>query len=256
LASLYTVILWDGGNNDVSFIKPNLHMTLVDSLRPLDEASYYPGETNVRMADMVVITKVNQLDSLKTADEHVAQLRKITKADIPIVYGSSLVTPEARDSLTGAGLLSEKEATALVEGKRVLVIDDGPTLTHGGMAYGAGYVLAKKLGASEIVDPRPYAHGTLKAVFEKFHHLKNVVPAMGYGEEQIRDLEATIKAADCDTVILGTPFDINRIMKIDKPSVIARYELDLSAEHEKVFKGTIDSMLLEHYEKNPAEAAV
>lgn len=241
IASIFTVILWDGGNNDVPFFKPDLHITLVDSLRPTDETGYYPGETNVRMADMIVIAKTNQLEDMTKAEEHETKLRQITKPNIPIVFGASLVTAEARDAQTGESL-GQEEAEAMVKGKRVLVIDDGPTLTHGGMAYGAGYVLAKNLGAGEIVDPRPFAKGALKATFEKFTHLKEVIPAMGYGEQQIHDLQATIEAADCDTIVLGTPFDINRVMKLAKPTVIARYELALPKD-EKVFQDSIDSVL-------------
>lgn len=236
------MILWDGGNNDAPFFKPDLHITLVDSLRPLDEKAYYPGETNVRMADMIVIAKVNQLSNMRHADEHATRLRKIAKPNIPIVYGSSIVTPEAKNDQ--GEMLSEKDAIALVKGKRVLVVDDGPTLTHGGMAYGAGYVLAKKFEAAEIVNPRPHAQGALKAVFEKFTHLKNVLPAMGYGEEQIKDLEATINAAECDTVVLGTPFDISRVLKLNKPTVMARYELEFEIpDHEHSFKHRLDEML-------------
>ncbi|GKZ00846.1 hypothetical protein MPSEU_001036300 [Mayamaea pseudoterrestris] len=235
------VIIWDGGNNDSPFYKPDLLITLVDSLRPLDETGYYPGETNVRMADLIVIAKTNQLDSLQTAVQHEQKLREITKPDIPILFGASIVTPEARDPATNEAL-GEEEATAMVKGKRVLVIDDGPTLTHGGMAYGAGYVLAKNLGAKEIVDPRPIAKGTLKATFNKFTHLKSVIPAMGYGAEQVHDLRETIEAADCDTIVLGTPFDINRVMKLDKPLVIARYELSIP-DHEVVLQEAINSVL-------------
>ena len=234
--------MWDGGNNDVPFFKPDLHITLVDSLRPLDETAYYPGETNVRMADMIVIAKVNQLSNMKYAEEHAARLRKIAKPDATIVFGSSIVTPEAKNDK--GDVLSEREAIDLVKGKRVLVVDDGPTLTHGGMAYGAGYVLAKKFEAAEIVNPRPHAQGALKAVFEKFTHLKNVLPAMGYGETQVRDLEATINAAECDTVVLGTPFDISRILKLNKPTVIARYELEFELpDHEHIFKHKLDETL-------------
>lgn len=158
----------------------------------------------------------------------------------PVFFTKSVVTPEAKDPVTGINLTKE-EATDLVKNKRVLVVDDGPTLTHGGMAFGAGYALAKDLGAAEIVDPRPYAKGSLVGVFEKFSHLKNVLPAMGYDDEQVRDLEATIQAVDCDTVIIGTPSDITHLMEFHKPSVIARYELEVVPEHEEDFKHTLDS---------------
>lgn len=235
------VIIWDGGNNDFPFYKPDLNICLVDSLRPADELHYFPGETNVRMADTVLVCKVNALDNMQTAHEHADHLKKnIVKPHTPVFFTKSIVTPEARDPVTGAAL-SKDEATNLVKNKRVLVVDDGPTLTHGGMAFGAGYALAKDLGASEIVDPRPYAKGSLVGVFEKFQHLKNVLPAMGYGEEQVKDLEATIQAVDCDTVIIGTPSDITHLMDFHHPSVIARYELEIVPEHEEDFHKTLDT---------------
>lgn len=233
------VIIWDGGNNDLPFYKPDLHICLVDSLRPLDEEHYFPGETNVRLADAVLVTKVNSLDDEQKAHDHAEHLKIITKPNAPILFGNSVVTPEAKDPVTGMPM-SKNEAATLVRGKRVLVVDDGPTLTHGGMAFGAGYVLANDLGAAEIVDPRPYAKGSLVGVFEKFPHLKNVLPAMGYSEEQVKDLEATIQAADCDTVVIGTPSDITHLMDFGKPSVMARYELEVIPEHEEQFHATLD----------------
>ena len=145
--------------------------------------------------------------------------------------------------------MTEQEAAGLVQGKKVLVIDDGPTLTHGGMAYGAGWVMAKKLGAAEIVDPRPYAKGSLVGVFEKFPHLTNVLPAMGYGPEQTKDLKDTIQATPCDTIVIGTPSDFTHVMDLHVPYVMARYELEVVQEHEHQFHAMLDSF----YEKASAE---
>jgi predicted GTPase len=241
------VVIWDGGNNDLPFYKPDVHITLVDALRPADEEHYYPGETNVRMADMILITKVFDMEK---AQEQSRRLTKITKPSSPIFFGSSSIFPEAKDPKTG-NKLSEEAAAALVRGKRVLVVDDGPTLTHGGMPFGAGFVLAKNLGAAEIIDPRPYACGSLVAVFEKFTHLHAVLPAMGYGDDQIRDLEATIQATPCDTVILGTPSDIAHLMDMGKPTVVARYNLQIIPDHVKEFNATLDS-LFDRFELNHA----
>jgi len=144
--------------------------------------------------------------------------------------------------------MTEEQATALVKGKKVLVIDDGPTLTHGGMPYGAGFVMAQQLGAAEIVDPRPYAKGSLVGVFEKFTHLKNVLPAMGYGVVQVKDLEATIKATPCDTIVIGTPSDLTHVMDLNIPAVVARYELEVLPKHAKQFHEMLDSF----YEKASA----
>jgi predicted GTPase len=235
------LIIWDGGNNDLPFFKPDIHITLVDSLRPTDEMHYFPGETNVRMSDMILITKVNELPSFKPADEHAKRLKTISKPNTPVFYGTSVITGEAINPSTGRGL-SDEEVKALVFGKRVLVIDDGPTLTHGGMANGVGYVLAEELGATEIVDPRPYAQGSLRKVFEKFPHLHNVLPAMGYDSEQIRDLEMTIKATPCDSVVIGTPSDITHLMDIGKPSVVARYRLQIIPDHAGSFNLFLDSV--------------
>lgn len=230
------VIIWDGGNNDLPFYKPDLHICLVDSLRPSDEIRYFPGETNVRMADVVLVCKVNSAADKEKAQKQAEKLKDITKPNAPIFLAGSVVTAEGEK-------LTTDEASNLVRDKRVLVVDDGPTLTHGGMAYGAGYVLAKDLGASEIVDPRPCAQGSLKKVFEKFSHLKNVLPAMGYGKEQVKDLEATINKVDCDTIIFGTPSDIARRMDLKKPSVVARYELEVDPDDVDVFHDTLDTIM-------------
>jgi predicted GTPase len=226
------------------FFKPDLHITLVDSLRPTDEEHYYPGEINVRMADLILVTKVKRNDptEIQKANEHAKHLQKIIKLDTPVLFGSSIVKP-------GLGMTT-LEAKHLVHGKKVLVIDDGPTLTHGGMPFGAGYVLAQDLGAGEIVDPRPYAQGSLIAVFEKFQHLRNVLPAMGYGESQVHDLEATIKATPCDAIVIGTPSDISHVINFDnRPTVTAQYDLEVLPQHLDQFEVALDSVY-ERYEKH------
>ena len=219
------VVLWDGGNNDYSFFKPDLTICIADALREGHEEHFFPGEINMRMADLIMINKVNSLPGIEQAMKQVGQIRKLVKHDVPILLGNSVVTPEARDS-TGA-LLDAQIVNDMVHGKRVLVIDDGPTLTHGGMPFGAGYVLANQMGAAEIVDPHPFAKGSLKGVFQKFPHLVNCLPAMGYGEEQIKDLQDTVKSVDCDCVIAGTPINLESVITFDKPCVRARYCLQL-----------------------------
>jgi len=202
------VILWDGGNNDSSFYKADLYITLLDALRPGHSIAYHPGEVNLRMADVLII---NKIDTADPAD--------ITKVELTATeYNSRAEIILARSPVS----LDEPD---MVVGKRVLVIEDGPTLTHGGMTFGAGYVAAKAAGAESIVDPRPYATGSIKRTFEKFSHLKDVLPAMGYGDEQVAELEATINAVPCDIVVAGTPIDISRIIKVNKPMVRARYSL-------------------------------
>jgi predicted GTPase len=232
------VVIWDGGNNDCSFFKPDLTIALVDSLRPTDELHYYPGETNVRIADAILVTKTNELKDLQHARDHAEHLKTLMNG--PVYFGASVILPQAKG-------LSQEEAINLVRGKRVLVVDDGPTLTHGGLPFGAGYSMAVSLGAGEIVDPRPYAQGSLKGVFEKFTHLEKVLPAMGYGDEQIKDLEATIQAVDCDTVVIGTPSDISSVVDIGKPSVVARYDLEMVPEHKDAFHATLDSFYDKFY---------
>ena len=214
----------------------------MDSLRPVDEFHYYPGETNVRMADMILITKVNELSSLDKAKGHAENLEDYIEPHTPICFGKSVVTPEAKDSASGE-ILSAEETSRLVKGKKVLVIDDGPTLTHGGMSYGAGYVCAKQMGAAEIVDPRPYAKGSLVDTFKKFSHLENVLPAMGYDEHQVKDLEDTIKATPCDAIVIGTPSDITHLFDVEKPFVMAKYDLELvDSDHEQQFTKMLDTL--------------
>ena len=202
------VILWDGGNNDTSFYKPDLLLVVVDPHRPGHEVSYYPGETNLRMADMVVINKVDTAEAknVEIVEQNARRINpgaQVLRADSPI----TVEDPEA------------------VKGKKVLVVEDGPTLTHGSMAYGAGHVAARKLGAAEIVDPRPYAQGSLKGVFEKFGQITEILPAMGYGDQQMAELEMTINKTPCDLVLIATPIDLGKLLKIDKPSMRVRYDL-------------------------------
>ena len=202
------IILWDGGNNDLPFYKPDLHVVVADPHRAGHETRYYPGETNLRMADLVVINKVDTADPA-----HVSFLEESIRAHNP---DASVLQADSPISV------ADPDA---VRGKRVLVIEDGPTLTHGEMAYGAGHVAAKRLGAAEIVDPRPHAQGSLAEVFAKFSQITEILPAMGYGAEQVAELEATIRAIPCDLVLVATPIDLSRLMTIDKPSQRVRYEL-------------------------------
>jgi len=202
------VILWDGGNNDFSFYQPDMLITVADPHRVNHELSYYPGEVNLRMADVIVI---NKMDS--AAPEDINQLRaNIEKANpfATVIDGASPISVD--DS-------------SIIKGKRVLVIEDGPTLTHGEMKLGAGTVAAKKFGASEIIDPRDYAVGKLAETYRIYPKIGTLLPAMGYGREQIADLQATIDAVPCDSVIIGTPIDLNRIVKINKPNTRVYYDL-------------------------------
>ncbi|MHA1960946.1 MAG: cyclic 2,3-diphosphoglycerate synthase [Candidatus Thorarchaeota archaeon] len=201
------VITWDGGNNDFPFYEPDLMITIVDPHRPGHEVSYYPGETNLRLADVVIINKV------ATADyDDVEEVRENILATNP-----DAVIIEAASPL----LIDDMEK---IKGKRVIVVEDGPTVTHGDMPYGAGYIAARKAGAI-IVDPRPYAVGSIKDTFEKYYHLEDVLPAMGYGKTQMKELQETINEADVDAVVIGTPIDLGKLVKIDKPSVRVRYDL-------------------------------
>ncbi|HOB41854.1 MAG TPA: cyclic 2,3-diphosphoglycerate synthase [Bacillota bacterium] len=203
------VILWDGGNNDFSFYKPDLTITLVDPHRAGHEVLYHPGETNVRLADVVIINKV---DTAKPED--VETVRKNVQRVNPraqIIDAASPVTVEDPE---------------MIRGKRVLVVEDGPTLTHGGMGYGAGVVAARQFGAGELVDPRPFAVGSIVDTLERFHHLEPLLPAMGYSKKQIDELETTINRSDAEVVLIGTPIDLRKVLKIDKPAVRVRYELE------------------------------
>ncbi len=202
------IILWDGGNNDLPFYKPDLHIVVADPHRPGHEQTYHPGEANARAADVFVINKVDTANPQAVIQVR-NSLRELNPNAIVIEAASPLFV----------------EDPAAIRGKRVLVIEDGPTLTHGEMAYGAGWVAAQRFGAAEIVDPRPFAVGSIKATFEKYPTTGAVLPAMGYGEEQTRELEETIRCAQVDLVLVGTPIDLSRVIHIDKPFQRVRYEL-------------------------------
>ncbi|MGC8623062.1 MAG: cyclic 2,3-diphosphoglycerate synthase [Candidatus Micrarchaeia archaeon] len=203
------IIIWDGGNNDASFIKPDLLITVADPLRVGNELTYYPGETVARMANLLLINKANSATK-QQIDELIENLKKLNST-AKIALGNSVIHAENGGS---------------IKGKRVLVIEDGPTVTHGGMPYGAAYVAAKQYGAAEIVDPRKYAVGSIKAAYAKYTHLKEVLPAMGYSAKQIAELNATINNADCDVVLSATPTDLKHILNINKPLLHVSYELE------------------------------
>lgn len=202
------VIIWDGGNNDFPFYHTDLSIVLVDPLRPGHELLYHPGETNLKLADLIII---NKIDSANAADINTVR-ENIEK-----------VNPKAQ-VIEAASPISVEEPE-MVKGKRVLVIEDGPTLTHGEMGFGAGFVAAKKFGAGTIVDAKPFAVGSIKETYEKYPHLNTILPAMGYGKEQIKELEQTINSIDCDLVLSGTPIDITRVIKTNKPVIRVKYEL-------------------------------
>ena len=204
------VVVWDGGNNDLPFYRPDLFIVVADPHRPGHGLRYHPGEANLRAADVVVINKVDTADP-----EGIAQVRESIYAVNP---GAAVV--EAASPIF-------VHAPELIRGKRVLVIEDGPTLTHGEMTYGAGVVAARRFGAAALVDPRPYAVGSIAATFEKYPNVGTLLPAMGYGDEQIRDLEETINATDCDLVLSATPIDLRRILKVRHPMDRVRYELQV-----------------------------
>ena len=202
------VIIWDGGNNDAPFFRPDLWITVTDPHRAGHGLRYHPGEVNLRAADLVVINKADTAtaDSIARVRETVAAVNEDTRV---VVCDSNVTVDDP----------------SVIAGKRVLVIDDGPTLTHGGMAWGAGKVAADRFGAREIVDPRPFATGSIAALYERFPHLGHVVPAMGYYPAQIAELQQTVQRCDCDAVIVGTPIDLGRLIDLGRPSVRVRYEL-------------------------------
>jgi predicted GTPase len=202
------IILWDGGNNDFPFYKSDLHVTVTDPHRPGHELSYYPGEVTLRIANVVVINKVDSADyaGIETVRKNIAAVNP------------GAVVIEAASTL-------EMDNPSVVKGKKVLVIEDGPTLTHGGMKIGAGVVAAQKFGAAGFVDPRPYTVGRLKETFQTYPEIGVLLPAMGYGDQQLHDLEATINKTECDAVVIGTPIDLGRIIKIKKPSTRVFYNL-------------------------------
>ncbi|MBW3017994.1 cyclic 2,3-diphosphoglycerate synthase [Candidatus Woesearchaeota archaeon] len=202
------IIIWDGGNNDTSFFKPDILFVVVDPHRPGHEITYYPGETNFRLADVIVINKVDT--ALK---ENIA----IVKHNIKKFNPKAIVIDADSDIII--------EDPAIIKGKEVLVVEDGPTLTHGGMTYGAGIIAARQNKAAKIIDPRKYATGSLKQVYEKFPHLTDVLPAMGYGKQQIKELEKTINKARCDLVIDGSPVNLDKLLRTNKPIISIRYEI-------------------------------
>ena len=200
------VILWDGGNNDAPFVRPDVLVTLLDPLRPGHETSYFPSRWNLEHADILLITKTDE-----ASRDAIDDLRKSAARHNP----QAVV-------LTGRSPVALDDAD-VVRGRRVLVVEDGPTTTHGGMGYGAGWLAARAAGAATIVDPRPFARGEIAEAFRAHPHLHDVLPALGYGESQLADLQATIEAADCDVVVIGTPIDLSHVIPIDKPTVRATY---------------------------------
>ncbi len=218
------VVLWDGGNNDTPFYVADLHIVVADPLRAGDELKYYPGETNLRMADVVLINKIDSATA-----EDVAVVKRNAAA-----VNAGAVVIEAESPVAA-------EDPAAIAGKRVLCVEDGPTLTHGGMSFGAAVVAAKRAGAAELVDPRPYLVGSLKETFEDYPHIGPLVPAMGYGDDMVADLEATINATPADAVVAGTPMDLGRLIKADKPVVRVRYELKVTS------KPTLEDVIRERF---------
>ncbi len=218
------IIIWDGGNNDLSFFKSDFQIVVADPLRPGHETTYHPGETNARTADVFVINKVDTANAEDVIYLH-DSLRKLAPEAVILEGASPLFVDDP----------------AQIKGKRVLVVEDGPTLTHGGMAYGAGWVAARRFGAAEIVDPRPFAVGTILETYQKYPSTGDVLPAMGYGDAQIRELEKTINNAEVDLVIIGTPIDLTGLMKINKPSQRVRYELQV------IGQPTLEDLLKEKF---------
>ena len=202
------VILWDGGNNDFSFYKPDLMITVADPLRAGNELTYYPGEASLRLADVIVINKIDSAspEEIQTVRE---SIEKVNPKAI-VIDAASPITVDHPE---------------LIKGKRCLVVEDGPTLTHGKMKIGAGVVAARKFGAKELIDPRPFVVGKLAETFQIYPNIGTLLPAMGYGEQQVKDLEKTIEKTDCDTVVIATPIDLTRIVKINKPTVKVGYDL-------------------------------
>jgi predicted GTPase len=222
------VILWDGGNNDFSFYQPDLSIGVVDPHRPGHELSYYPGEVVLRRSDVVVI---NKMDS--APPEGIQQVRENIEKVNPgatVIDGASPIRVDHPE---------------LIKGKRVLVVEDGPTLTHGEMKIGAGVVAARKFGATALVDPRPFTVGRLADTFRIYPNIGVLLPAMGYGEEQLRDLETTINNSDCDTVVIGTPIDLNRVIHIKKPNTRVYYDLQEIGEPD--LAGVLDAFIREHH---------
>jgi predicted GTPase len=220
------IVVWDGGNNDIPFYHTDLHIVVADSHRPGHEMTYHPGETNLRMADVIIINKVDTADPT-----NVATVRKNAKTVNPNATVIEAASPITVDN------------PKLINAKKVLVVEDGPTVTHGNMAYGAGTIAAERLGAGEIVDPRPYAVGSIIEAYKKYGHLGALLPALGYGKEQIRELEETINKTPCDVVLIGTPIDLRRVLKLNKPAVRAKYEL------QEIGTPTLEDILKQCFQK-------
>ncbi|MFX0065116.1 MAG: cyclic 2,3-diphosphoglycerate synthase, partial [Candidatus Hermodarchaeota archaeon] len=201
------IILWDGGNNDIAFYKPDLYIVLADAKRPGHEMKYHPGETNFRIADVIIINKI--ADATPEAVEMIKKHAQKANSNARVIEASSLITTTDPEK---------------IRGKRVLVVEDGPSTTHGDLNTGAATIVALREGVAERVDPRPFAVGSIKATFESYPHLDRILPAMGYGEKQISELEETINAIDCDVVLAGTPIDLTRILKVNKPLQRVKYD--------------------------------
>jgi predicted GTPase len=214
------VILWDGGNNDFPFYKPDLMITMVDPHRPGHELAYYPGEVTLRIADVVVIGKINSADfnGIQQVRANIAQVNPAAR----VVDAVSVISVDNQE---------------LIRGKRVLVVEDGPTMTHGEVTFGAGVLAARQYGAAEIIDPRPFAVGKLAETFSIYPAIGKLLPAMGYGEQQMKDLSATIEKTDCDSVVIATPIDLQRVIKINKPCTRVEYSL------QEIGRPTIDDVL-------------
>lgn len=221
------VILWDGGNNEFSFYAPDLQVTLVDPLRPGHELSYYPGEVTLRLADVVIINKIDTAgrDGIEAVRRNAAR-----------------VNPTA--TVVDAASPIDVDDPSVIRGKRVLVVEDGPTLTHGGMDIGAGTVAARKFGAAELVDPRPYVVGKLQETFETYPDIGKLLPAMGYGERQLEDLQTTINDTDCEGVVIGTPIDLTRVIDIEKPATRVHYHL------QEIGRPDLDEILAEFLDEH------
>ncbi|MDD3031980.1 MAG: cyclic 2,3-diphosphoglycerate synthase [Atribacterota bacterium] len=224
-------IVWDGGNNDIPFYRPDLHIVVTDPHRVGHEKTYYPGAVNLRMADIAVINKIDTANS-----ENISQLRK------------NIFELSPKAILVEAASPIKVDNPGIIRGKRVLVIEDGPTLTHGEMQFGAGVVAAQKYGAREIIDPRPFAVGSIKDTYQKYPLIGTLLPAMGYGEKQIKELETTINNSDAEIIIIGTPIDLSRVMKINKKYVRVQYEL------QEIGKPDLMELLQKHFwDKNKKE---
>jgi predicted GTPase len=220
------IILWDGGNNDLPFYQSDLHIVVVDPHRPGHERRYHPGEANVIVANVIIINKVDT-----ATPEGLLQVRK----NIETINPEALV-------LEAASPISVEDPE-VVRDKRVLVLEDGPTLTHGEMPYGAGWVAARDFGAAEIIDPRPFAVGSIQSTYAKYPTIGDVLPAMGYGDEQVLELEQTVNRSDADLVLIGTPIDLTRLININKPTVRVRYELQVKGQP------TLEDLLAERFGK-------